>query len=79
MLVSGFVAALAGTVMLIATVWSWSLRDFGPTYSVLPAVGGTLLIILGAQNAFGGFLLSIIGGNEARFLAVAAKPSAVLR
>jgi hypothetical protein len=43
------------------------LREFGPTYSVLPAVGGTLLMIVGMQNIFGGFLLSVIGGNEARF------------
>jgi hypothetical protein len=35
---------------------------------VLPAVVGTLLITLGAQTIFGGFLLAIINGNEARFL-----------
>ena len=70
MLVSGLVSALVGGTLLASTIWFWTLRDFGPTYSVLPAVGGTLLVILGAQNAFGGFLLSIIGGNEARFFAL---------
>lgn len=71
MLISGCAMALAGVGVLAATTLSWSARDFGPTYSVLPAVGGTLLLALGAQNIFGGFLLSIIGGNEARFLAPA--------
>jgi hypothetical protein len=67
MLVSGFALSLIGGAVLAATVVSWSLRDFGPVYSVLPAVGGTLLMTLGVQNIFGGFLLSVIGGNEARF------------
>jgi hypothetical protein len=31
-------------------------------------VSGTLLVILGAQTIFGGFILSVIGGNEASFL-----------
>jgi hypothetical protein len=75
MLVSGFVLALAGGAVLAGTLWLWTLRDFGPTYSVLPAVGGTLLIILGAQTVFGGFLLSIIGGNEARFFTLKPAPS----
>jgi len=67
MLLSGMVSMLIGGGVLAATVMSWTLRDFGPTGSVLPAVGGTLLMIVGLQNVFGGFLLSVIGGNEARF------------
>lgn len=68
MLISGLVFVIAGLAVLVATTVSWSARDFGPTYFVLPAVGGTLLLMLGAQNIFGGFLLSVIAGNEARFL-----------
>ena len=68
MLLVGFALAVAGAGVLVTTALSWSDRHFGPTYSVLPAVGGTLLVMLGMQNVFGGFLLSIIGGNEARFL-----------
>jgi len=49
-------------------VVDWSSRDFGPTYSVLPIVLGTLLITLGAQTVLGGFILAIIGGNDAKFL-----------
>jgi hypothetical protein len=67
MLLTGLAVLLVGAGVLAATVVSWTLREFGPTYSVLPAVGGTLLMIVGMQNIFGGFLLSVIGGNEARF------------
>jgi hypothetical protein len=67
MLVSGLGLLLIGGLMLVSTIWSWTLRDFGSTYSVLPAVVGTLLVVLGTQNVFGGFLLSIIGGNKAQF------------
>jgi len=68
MLISGAALAVAGLGVLAATALSWSARDFGPADSALPAVGGTLLLMLGAQNIFGGFLLSVIAGNEARFL-----------
>ena len=68
MLISGLALVLAGLVVLTATTLSWAARDFGPAASVLPAAGGALLLMLGAQNVFGGFLLSVIAGNEARFL-----------
>ena len=69
MLLLGVALALAGAGVLIAVVLDWSARDFGPTYSVLPIVLGTLLITLGAQTVLGGFILAIIGGNDAKFLA----------
>ena len=68
MLISGLALIAAGILVLAMVALSWSARDFSATYSVLPAVGGTLLVTLGIQNVFGGFLLAIIGGNEARFL-----------
>ena len=68
MLMSGLALIVAGVVTLAMVTLSWSARDFAPTYSVLPAVIGTLLVTLGIQNVFGGFLLAIVGGNEARFL-----------
>ena len=69
MLLLGAGLALAGVGVLIAVVVDWSARNFGPTYSVLPIVLGTLLITLGAQTVLGGFILAIIGGNDAKFLA----------
>jgi hypothetical protein len=71
MLVSGLAAVIAGFVVLGAVLVAWSGRGFGSTYSVLPAVIGTLLVTLGVQNILGGFILSILSGNEARFLASA--------
>jgi glycosyltransferase involved in cell wall biosynthesis len=68
MLISGLGLIVAGIVTLTLVTLSWSARDFAATYSVLPAVIGTLLVTLGVQNVFGGFLLAIVGGNEARFL-----------
>jgi glycosyltransferase involved in cell wall biosynthesis len=68
MILTGAASMLAGLAVLIVVVVSWTRRDFGPTYSVLPVVVGTLLTTLGAQNVLGGFLLAIVGGNEARFL-----------
>jgi hypothetical protein len=78
MLISGLAFILAGTAILTMVTLSWSARDFSATYSVLPAVAGALLVTLGIQNVFGGFLLAIVGGNEARFLdgAPAARPVA---
>jgi glycosyltransferase involved in cell wall biosynthesis len=68
MLISGLALIFAGVVMLGLVMLSWTERDFGPTYSILAPVAGTLLVTLGIQNVFGGFLMAIVGGNEARFL-----------
>jgi hypothetical protein len=68
MLLSGVALVVGGVIVLAGVIFSWTARDFGPTALVLPAVIGTLLVTLGVQNALGGFLLAIIGGNEARFL-----------
>ena len=76
MLILGMALIAAGAVVLGIVAWSWSERDFGPTYSVLAPVLGTLLVTLGVQNVFGGFLLAIIGGNEARFLHFPKEPPA---
>jgi glycosyltransferase involved in cell wall biosynthesis len=68
MVIAGGGLILAGLIVLGLVLVQWGGRDFGPTYSVWPAVVGTLLFTLGAQNTLGGFLLAIVGGNQARFL-----------
>lgn len=68
MLLSGLATVAAGGCVLCAVVWYWSDHDYGPISSVLPAVLGTSLLVVGTQNALGGFLLAVIGGNEADFL-----------
>jgi len=75
MAVSGAASALAGLAVLIAVVAAWSARSFGPADSVHLPVVGTLLMTLGMQNVLGGFILAIVGGNEARFLDSAPQPS----
>jgi len=67
MLVGGLLAAGAGGLILVAVAFGWANRHFQPAASVLPPALGVLLIQLGLQNAFGGFLLAIIAGHEARF------------
>ena len=76
MLLVGGASIVAGLSMLGVVLWQWGERHFGATYSVLPAVLGTLFLTLGFQNVLGGFLLAIIGGNEARFFEPPAKPRA---
>jgi hypothetical protein len=73
MLIAGVLLMLMGFVVLIAVAFSWLQRNFGPAPRVLPAVLGTLLMMLGVQNIFGGFILSIVSGHEARFLEGAAE------
>jgi hypothetical protein len=68
MLIAGGGAFLAGLTILLSVVAYWSNHAFQAIDTVLPAVVGTTLIVLGAQNTLGGFLLAIINGHEADFL-----------
>lgn len=67
MLVTGVALAGAGVGILAMVAIGWVRRDFQGAASLLPPAMGTMLLTLGVQNALGGFLLSIIGGHEARF------------
>jgi hypothetical protein len=68
MLIAGALLIACGMSVLGIVVWQWHLRHFAATYSVVPALVGTLCLTLGFQNALGGFLLAIVCGNEARFI-----------
>lgn len=74
MLATGVAIAAVGFLLLGGVAVAWFKRSFGAADSVLPAVLGTLCLSLGAQNVLGGFLLSVIGGNEARFVYGAIEP-----
>jgi glycosyltransferase involved in cell wall biosynthesis len=76
MLISGALAIVAGLATLLGVLGYWSGHHFAAINTVLPAVLGTTLIVVGAQNALGGFLLAIINGNEAKFLAATDEPAA---
>ncbi len=67
MLLAGGATFLAGFSVLVFVVGYWSQHRFAAIDSVLPAVVGTTLMVVGAQNALGGFLLAVVTGNEAAF------------
>ena len=69
MLLSGLASAMTGLGVLALVYAKWVGRDYQATSDILLPVLGTLGLTLGFQNALGGFLLAIIGGHEARFLA----------
>ena len=69
MLLSGLASAMTGLGVLGLVYAKWVSRDYQATSDILLPVLGTLGLTLGFQNALGGFLLAIIGGHEARFLA----------
>ena len=68
MLVSGAGLFVLGAAVLLAIAGYWSNHQFERIQSVLPAVIGTTLTVIGAQNVLGGFLLAVLNGNEADFL-----------
>ncbi|MGW8202689.1 glycosyltransferase family 2 protein [Sphingomonas bisphenolicum] len=79
MLLSGLAISGTGVAVLAAVFWKWTARDFGATYSILPAVLGTTLVTMGMQTVMGGFLMAILGGNESRFYRMQAVPPLPLR
>ncbi|MCJ2006714.1 glycosyltransferase family 2 protein [Methylobacterium sp. J-092] len=69
MLAGGTACFAAGLAVLLGVVGYWSHNGYGPIGTMLPAVVGTSLLVVGTQTGLGGFLLAVIGGNEAAFLA----------
>jgi glycosyltransferase involved in cell wall biosynthesis len=68
--VSGMTLCAVAAISLGTIFVDWTDRGFAPASSILPAVAAVLAFSLGAQNFFGAFLLAIVGGNEAKFMAV---------
>jgi len=67
MLVSGMAMMAIGLIGLVGvTVW-WGKGGFVALDTQLPLVLFGTLSALGFQNVLGGFLLSVIAGNESRF------------
>ena len=79
MLVAGLASVVMGLGILFGVAAYWSVNNYGPIGNVLPAVLGTVLVAIGVQNAFGGFLLAILHGNEADFMKAASRPRPVPR
>jgi glycosyltransferase involved in cell wall biosynthesis len=68
MLAIGVLTLILGCAVLFAVAIYWSTTGFDQLANIFPVVAGTALVVLGTQNILGGFLLAIIGGNEAAFL-----------
>jgi hypothetical protein len=77
MLASGVAAAGFGFAVLLTLFSYWTQHGYTMIGTVLPAVTGTTLIVVGAQNVLGGFLLAIINGHDAEFLK--EKPESALQ
>jgi glycosyltransferase involved in cell wall biosynthesis len=77
MLIAGIACMLIGFGVLGYLLSYWSANRFVSIVNVLPAVIGTSLVIIGAQNVLGGFLLAIVNGNEADFSKAAPTAAAL--
>lgn len=74
LLVTGGLLVASAAAGLFATAYFWSASSFAALPSTLPVALAATLGVIGVQNAFGAFLLAIIGGNEADFLRDAGRP-----
>jgi hypothetical protein len=70
MVTSGVASVVLGLGILAVVLFSWEARHFERAHNIFPAALGVLFITLGAQNFLGGFMLAIIGGHQAKFLAL---------
>ena len=75
LLMAGLAGMVAGASVLGYVYVSWVERDYAMATSIFLPVIGILLVSAGMQNVLGGFLLAIIGGNEAKFLAEDGRPA----
>lgn len=76
MIIAGGALFVLGLAVLLAVFGYWSRHRFAAMESVLPSVIGVTLLVIGAQNALGGLLLSVVGGNQANFAEVPSQPAA---
>jgi hypothetical protein len=68
MLIAGCAGFVAGFAVLVFILGYWSEHHYTAIGNMLPAVVGTTLMVIGGQNALGGFLLAVINGHETDFL-----------
>ncbi len=73
MLIVGVVLMAAGVLLFLGVLGYWSQHHFSAIRSALPATTAAALLVIGAQNALGGFLLAVVNGNEAELLKAAAQ------
>ena len=76
MLVAGGAMVAASCAALAVIGAQWSAAGFAALSTVLPLTGAVALGAIGVQTAFGGFLVAIIAGHEARFVKAGAAEAA---
>ena len=76
-LILGALGSIAGIAILAGIASDWATMGFGFLNRLPELTLGTILVTIGVQHAFGGFLLSIIAGNQSEFLPE-AEPKAPL-
>lgn len=65
--IGGISMILASLVALMTVGFYWEASSFSALPSILPVTLAGLLGALGLQTLFAGFLLAVLGGNEAQF------------
>jgi hypothetical protein len=65
-LMTGAGLILVGFLGMAVIVSEWAAGGFGPLRAMRPLVASSTAFLVGFQVFYGGFLLSIISGNEAR-------------
>ncbi len=78
MLTVGAIQMAASAAIFGATGWYWSSHGFVALPNSLPLVLAGILGATGAQTVFGGFLLAILAGHDARFLGGARRGGLLL-
>jgi len=69
LLMAGLALLILGLIVLSYVAVTWVERSFQASYSVYLPVVGVLCLTLAGQTVFSGFLLAILAGNRAKFLA----------
>ena len=67
-LIAGATSIATSVVALAGVVVYWGQEGFAAFSTILPVTLAGLLGVLGLQTVLGGFLLAVLGGNEAEFL-----------
>lgn len=66
MLAAGLLCIATGGLLLANILMTWTRLNFGQMNEMCSLALATVLAIIGIQTIFGGFLLSIIAGNQAK-------------
>lgn len=67
-LIAGLGAMAIGVGLLAYTYVEWVGRNYAMADNIFLPMLGALCVTIGIQTMLGGFLLAILGGNEAKFL-----------